>query len=438
MTLSKKYKVKRFGRPLPIKALLLFLLFAAPLVQYRVEMGNFSFALMEPVVLLASTIWLIHLMMRGQLTVLKDPSVFMFTAMAFWAFMIRPWAINWQNGLSDIRDWLIPLLGYVTLFTTIRRGWRIWITAFLILVWLNAWLGIYQHIADGFRPFITELATYKTGFLISPETGSLMRASFAVGFFSHPNGFAMYLFAGLMIALGQLQERRNKLLFFILVVIPIAFSLYYTYAKASLLVALSLLPVYWLNHRVRSTSALLGILGAGLIMGAFVLWQTIRYVPSTTFITFWWRIGLWQIGVDLLGNYPQVLLFGNGLDIFAQTAYYGQPHNLYLYLLLQYGLPGLVLVLILGGYFWTLGFRLRKSGLLKVNPMLAALWFAVTGYFAIGLVESSLMGIESRMIFMTLVACFIGLAREVSVERIHQANTAGMTHGEKIANVGVI
>lgn len=430
--------MQRFGRPISIKALLIFLLFAAPLVQYRVEMGIFSFALMEPVVLLVLTIWLIHQMMRGRLTILKDPLVLMFTAMAFWAFTVRPWAINWQNGLSDVRDWLIPLLGFVTLLT-IRRGWRIWITTFLILVWLNAWLGIHQHIANGFRPFITELATYKTGFLISPETGHLMEASFAVGFFSHPNGFAMYLFAGLMIALGKLQEnRRRKLLLFTLVVLPITLSLYWTYAKASLLVALGLIPLYWLNHRLKSTLAFLSTASAVLITGALILWSTIKYVPPEMLGTFWWRVGLWQIALNFLSNNLRILLFGNGLELFAQSAYYSQPHNLYLYLLLQYGLPGFSLILILAGFFWRLGLRLRKNSLMKANPILAALWFAVMGYFAIGLVESNLMGIESRMIFMTLAACFTGLAREVNAERIYQTKNAGIAYAEKSANISTI
>lgn len=430
--------MKRCVRFFSAQTILIFLLFAAPLVQYRVEMGSFSFALMEPVVLLVSIVWLINQMVHRKLTILKEPLVLVFTAMVIWTFAVRPWAINWKNGLSDVRDWLISLVGFVTLLNITHHGWRNWVVVFLVLAWLNAWLGIYQHVVDGFRPFIGELATYKTGFLISPEEGRLMRASFAVGFFSHPNGFAMYLFVGLMIALGQLQEARKKLPFFFLVVLPIVTSLYWTYAKASLLVAVSLIPVYWLNHRIKSISALLGIVSAGLIIGALILWQAVKYVPPEMLVTFWWRVGLWQIALNILGNYPQILLLGNGLDIFAYSAYYGQPHNLYLYFLLQYGLPGLMLMLILAGYFWTLGFRLRKNGLTKANPVLAALWFAIIGYFAIGLVESNLMGIENRMIFMTLAACFTGLAREFKSEHIYQAKNARSAYAEKIANISTI
>lgn len=436
MTVNRKCRVQRRAKFFSARTTLIFLLFVAPLVQYRVEMGPVSFALVEPLVLLVSTVWLINQMAHRQLTILKDPLVLIFASMTIWAFVIRPWAINWKNGLSDVRDWLIPLLGFFTFLSAIRRGWRIWVITFLTLAWLNAWLGIYQHIVDGFRPFISETAAYKTGFLISE--GRLTRASFAVGFFSHPNGFAMYLFAGLMIALGQLQENRKKPLFFLLVVLPLAFSLYWTYAKASLLVALSLIPVYWLTHRIRSISALLAIFSASLIMSALILWQIVKYIPSEILITFEWRVGLWQIALNVLDHYPQILLWGNGLDVFAQSAYYGQPHNLYLYMLLQYGLLGLGFVLILAGYFWILGFRLWKGGLMRANPVLAALWFAVMGYFAIGLVESNLMGIENRMIFMTLSACFAGLAREVNAERIYQTKIGGRAYARKIANISAV
>jgi len=51
---------------------------------------------------------------------------------------------------------------------------------------------------------------------------------------------------------------------------------------------------------------------------------------------------------------------------------------------------------------------------MRSEPVLAALWFGLLGHFAIGLVESNLMGIENRAIFMILLACFAGLAREAA------------------------
>jgi len=47
---------------------------------------------------------------------------------------------------------------------------------------------------------------------------------------------------------------------------------------------------------------------------------------------------------------------------------------------------------------------------------LAALWMGLISFFIVGLVESNLMGIEARMIFLIYWACFLGLWREVAGE----------------------
>jgi len=422
------------------KSLLVFLLFTAPTIQYRVEIGAFSFALMEPVVLLVSVILLIHHAVQyRRLSVPKEPLVFLFTVITLWTSTIRPWASNWQNGLSDVRDWAIPLLGFMTLLCTIRQGWLKWSTIFLILVWLNAWLGIYQHFTNNFRPFITELAAHKTGFTLSPEENRLAQVPFAVGLFSHPNGFAMYLFAGLMVALGEFYKSGRKLSFFIIVILPIALSLYWTYAKATLLIAAGLIPFSWLERQVRSNKTFWAFVSMGLIAGLMTLWQIAKHIPAALLTTFWWRVGLWNIGLITLVNFPRVLLFGNGLDIFAESAYYGQPHNLYLYVVLQYGLPGLLIMILLVSYVLKQGNRLRRSGWMRSEPILAALWLGLLGYFAIGMVESNLMGIESRAIFMTLLAYFTGLTREVTTSQTAHLGTQGAIYAnwkaERLGNI---
>jgi hypothetical protein len=224
----------------------------------------------------------------------------------------------------------------------------------------------------------------------------------------------MYLFAGLMVALGEFYKSSKKLPFFIVIILPIALSLYWTYAKATLLVLAGLIPFTWLERRVSSNKTFWAFVSMGLIAGLMIIWQITKYIPPALLVTFWWRIGLWNTGLITLGNLPHVLLFGNGLDIFANSAYYGQPHNLYLYIVLQYGLPGLLIVILLALYILKKGNRLRRSGWMRSEPVLATLWLGLLGYFAIGLVESNLMGIENRAIFMTLVACFAGLAREAA------------------------
>lgn len=402
-------------------SLLLFLLFLAPTIQYRIELGGFSFAIMEPIVLIVSVILLTHqVMTRRRLMISKDSFVFLVAGLALWASIVRPWSADWKQGVSDVRDWLIPVLGFVALISTIRRGWRKWVLVVLTIVVLEALLGIYQGLTNGLRPFASELAAYKTGFIASPDDNSLVRASYAVGLFSHPNGFAAFLFLGLMIALGWLVESRRRWLK-ALVVAVCASALFLTYAKASLLVMVCAIISFGLQRTIRSSKNLLIVISMTVVLGGACLWAALPHVPPMVFDTLTWRMGLWQTALDTLGNHPSILLVGNGLDIFAAQAYYPQPHNLYLYSILQYGILGLILCLVVLWQIWKQGWQVQKHQVLAREPLLAALWIALLGYFAIGLVESELYGIESRMIFLVGLACFIGLNRELQREASLQA-----------------
>ena len=397
------------------KALIL-LLFLAPTIQYRVELGKFSFALMEPVVLLVSAILLAHqIVSQRRLVILKDPLVYLFTGMALWALIILPWAPDWQHGLSDVRDWLIPLVSFVALISSIRHHWRKWLALFILLATINASVGIYQHLAEAAGPFATELAAYKTSFLLSPEQSRLAIASPAIGFFSHPNGFAMYLFLALLIVLGWTMKGWGRWTRLFLVLLLSA-ALFWTYAKASLLVMPFSIAGYWFIRRIKSWGQFL-VVSAGLVFSAgMIAWFISQRVPLPYLATFWWRVNLWQTALEVIRDSPGILLVGNGMEAFATQAIYPQPHSLYLYLLLAYGLPGIGLVLGMVWYLLGRGRAAHQCRLFHQEPVLSGLWIGLIGYFVIGLVESNLMGIESRMIFSMMAACFIGLRREVRTE----------------------
>jgi O-antigen ligase len=392
---------------------LVFLLLITPAIQYRVEFGSLSFALMEPITLFAAGILIAwQITKRHTLTIAKDPMILLFMGMTVWASIIRPWAVDWQHGLSDARDWVVPLLGYIALVSTVRLRWRKWIGVFLAWVILLSILGIYQHVTQSARPFLNELAISKTGFLVSPADESRLQiVSAAVGFFTHPNGYAMYLFLGLMAALGWLESDKRRWYKFI-VILLITLAIYWAYAKASLIVMVFAVTWFWLQHWFKRGGQALSLMG-GIILSAIPFtWIALQFLPAALLNTFRWRVQLWNIALETIRSHPNILLVGNGVDLFAQQAFYAQPHNVYLYLLLEYGLAGLIFIALVISYLWVRGWRLHQRGLLRREPLLAGLWTALLGFFIIGLVESNLMGIENRMIFLLTAAFFTGLERE--------------------------
>jgi hypothetical protein len=394
--------------------ILVLLLLIAPTVQYRVELGSISFALMEPITIFVAGILIIkQIVNRQKITIAKDTMVFLFMVITLWSFVIRPWAIDWQHGLSDVRDWAIPLLGYIVVVSTVRGRWRKWIGVFLTWVILLSILGIYQHFSPTTRPFLNELATAKTGFTVaSTDESRLQLVSAAAGFFAHPNGYAMYLFLGLMVALGWLVSDKRRW-YKIFIVFLITLALYWAYAKASLIVMAFAVVWFWLQHWFKRGSQALSLMG-GIILSALpAAWIMLHFLPTAILYTYYWRVRLWNISLETIQTHLHTLLVGNGMDIFAQQAFYPQPHNVYFYLLLDFGLAGLVFVALVIRNLWVRGWRLHQRGLLRREPLLAGLWTALLGIFIIGLVESNLMGIENRMIFLLTVALFTGLEREI-------------------------
>ncbi len=400
---------------------LIFLLFLSPTVQYRVELGIFSFAIMEPVVLLVSTALFTSLLQKKKkrLMIPKDFTVLLLAGMVFWALIVRPWASNWQNGLSDVRDWLIPFVSFTILVSSVRSGWRKWIGLLLVVAIGNAFVGIYQHFADTFRPFIAPLAAYKTGFSLSPEGLQLMAASYAVGFFSHPNGFAMYLFISVLCAIAWPVKGRYwipKRLLKLVALLTLSAALFWTYAKASLLAMILCLAGFLIIRLVRNWRQFLFFYGGTLLAIGVVAWLALQRVPPAYLNTLLWRFQLWQSAVETIVDHPVILMIGNGMEEFGARSIYPQPHNLYLYSLLTYGLPGLGIVLGIFWYLWKRGHMAFRCRLFHRVPLLAALWIGLISYFIVGLVESNLMGIEMRMIFFIYCACFSGLWREITAE----------------------
>ena len=426
--------------------LLLFLVFLAPTIQYRVELRVFSFAVMEPVVLLASGVLLARALLKKQTVRIPGtwPEIGLIAIVA-WAVLIRPWSQDGKHGLSDIRDWAIPVFTFLALRLAGRQDWRKAMDVFVIVIALTALIGIYQGFTGRFRPFMAQEANLKVapgqpppvaGFRWDPASGltiweayaeyadlseqgrageyaaavdaaSVVPPPFALGFFGHPNSTGMFLSAGFLLVLGWAVERMRAAGWLVSALVGLAFLL--TYAETAYLVLACGLAAIIVLRRFRSLKAPAALVVVAVAAGALLL----AGLPPTSFQTLAWRYGLWTTALALLSRSPLILLFGNGMDPYASLAYYFQPHNSYVYLLLEYGLLGLGLVLGVIASVAVKGWQDGRDGLWVRSFSLQALWIATLGFFAVGLTESVLLGIESRMIVLNFLACYLGLRRNV-------------------------
>jgi O-antigen ligase len=396
-----------------MQTLLIALLLLSPTVQARIDLGPFSFALLEPFTLAAATLLLWRdYRRRGRLVLAAEPLWPLLLLMAAWVLTVRLFGESATRALSDARDWLIPIYGYLALISSVRDGWRRWTAVLLIGLSLQAALGIYQALSDSARPFINEESRWKTGFNISPETAELAQTSFAAGLFGHPNGLAIVLFGGLLLLIstpaGRGLPRPAKPALTAL----LAAALVLTYAKASLTVMALALSWYGLQRVIVSGRRLLLISAAAAVGGLLLLPRLLQWIPPAYLETLYWRIGLWQQALDLLRSEPALLLLGRGLELFGGTAYYPQPHNNFLYMTLEYGLFGLLWFITLSAVFVVHGWWARSRGCFAQEPRLAGLWLFLLGFLLISSVESTLQGIEMRAILLNFFACYSGLLRE--------------------------
>ncbi len=398
--------------------ILLFLFFLAPTVQYRMQLGSVTISLMEPVVLIASIfLFLREYFLKHSISLPRNRIFQSLYMMLFWVFFTQIiFSKNTMEGLSDLRNWFIPILGFVALLS-VKKDWRKWIGIYIFITFLNSLLGIYQYVTDSFRPFQNTYGDTRLSIVFLNGGISYINTKFSIGLFAHPNTYAMYLLGGFMIALGlALSTRKIKDQ---IIIIPIATAIILSYSKTSIIMLAVLLLIFgfvWLRVKTSLLSWL--YLPAIILLLSGVLYG-ISFLPSEIFTTYYWRVGLWKIAYEFFLQNPTVMLIGGGLNKFGDLAYYGQPHNLFVYFFLLYGLPGLIILLsILWESIRSMIFYFQTNKA-KDKMMEAGLFMASVSLFAVGLTDSTLFGVENRMIFVTWLALFVGFVREIKMEFDH-------------------
>jgi hypothetical protein len=393
-----------------ILGVLFFFLWLAPTVRWRLELGIFSISFMEPVTLLVIGILSLNYFAPNKKITLSINSFSIVLLLFFmWLILTRTWNQNWTHGMSDLRDWAIPIITFIVLLSFVKHGWGKWSLIIIVIAILHSAISVYQRFTNSFKPFASLASVYKLDFL------SEVKPSFVVGLFEHPNSLALFLVISILISLGWLLQQPDlkhrlfpgaiTLLFFVV--------LYWTYAKAEILALALMLMLFFSISYIRSSKIFIAICLFGLIALFIGGWLAINKWP-VLFNTIWWRISLWQSVFHALTSQPTLMLWGNGDITFSEMAIWWQPHNMLFDIFLNYGLIGLILMLIFLVLIIRYGILSFQNGNLKKNPMLRALWISLIAFMLTGFVESSLIGIETRTIFLLLTATFVGVVRESS------------------------
>lgn len=402
----------------------IFLVFFFPVIQLRIDFGPLSIASQEIPISIGIVLLLIYQVSKwGHIKVVKDPLVLIFIAYMFLAIILRPWSYlldNVTSGFTDLRGWVVPVVAVVAMLGSIRLGWRK-ISNFLILIGLFvAVVGIYQFLAGVDPPFlIADALGPRNSYFFSVTENSLGETNFGAAFFTHPGTMAQFLSPILLVTIGwYFSEKGLKKVLIFAIIIIIYVGIYITFSRTSFFLSIVLPILYLITQPFKRIQDVIWI---GLVF-ACVLISIIIIVfplfPQALFDTIRWRMELWTFVDNVIIQNPSILLIGNGMIAFGNTAFYESPHNLFFHLLLEYGLLGLTLQILLIIVFFKQGIDSYKMGLMSQEPILRGLWFAILFHFLIGIIESMLLTIEARSLWLLFIMCYVGLQTELRFKNV--------------------
>lgn len=383
--------------------------------------GFMSFSLAELALFGSLALYLLQ-SLRRRAPIDAPPHAAIMIALILYMILSNLFAEQVTHHLSETRNWLMAFLLLFLLRNALGRAEdrARMILVFVVACDLFAGMGLLQALF-GLQTFTASpQMEFKRGFLDALGGGEAERVSAAVGLTAHSNGLGRLLSMALplaaFMALGGAGTHRARTRAFFAVSIPLmGVCLFYTYSKgaiATCLVTLALLyATAWRGSRLTTMLAILGAV-VGAAIASYLALDALGYTGLTETMGF--RLELWRDVFVTLARHPLVAIFGNGQEVYGKLAQWEQPHNTYLFFLIQYGVVSAIMIFALLGLLISDVNRARTEAADPAERALAAAALAVALGFLTGeLVESGFMSVTIKMLFFFLV--YLGLPRTVRV-----------------------
>jgi hypothetical protein len=261
-------------------------------------------------------------------------------------------AADLRHSFSDLREWLefvIALMVLRRVLVTAELA-NVARKAFLFGAVISATLALGQAYWDWPAPFVSEQGQMKT--FVDFGSQSNYRVQPVAGLQSHPNSFAIYLAVGAIMLLFWTESfgTRKWLVLSWCGAGLCLWAIATTFAKTTYVaMGLTLLSVpclrFWRGSLWRTCMLLAG--GFGIIFMALRSAEIEGYGFALS--SFYIRERLWQDSLIILARNWHGLFLGDQLSELWKISVWGQPHNTFLFFLLEYGIIGACL-LIAGGW----------------------------------------------------------------------------------------
>ena len=399
-------RIRQWARTVTGMDLAVLALFASASFQWEFGPDPLRVALVEPVALVV----LVYLIVSGTPSV-ERPRLhgvaWLWLGLAAWAGLQWLVATDWRFGARDVRQLILAALILAALLR--RRDFdprrAAWIA--IGVAGLSALAADTQRLTGWFEP---PFATVYYKDVLTAPTGAGVPV--AVGFFTNANVFAGFIFWPFLISVGRLIRGPQRLLAGTLTLL-LALSLYWSLARGVIAGAVLGTVFLFMFLKVRRRELAFGLvtLLAALSTGVILVIAS-THPQSGFFLTLGLRRVLWDAVFEMMRRTPTFLISGVGahaIDYLHGFALLGRedPHNMYLYVLVHYGLAGLAAIVltawgVLGGGWLALGETRR-------NP--DAVWIAIfSGWAALlvmGMLDSYFTDAPWRIWFMLMLAILL-------------------------------
>jgi O-antigen ligase len=390
---------------------LLLALFATASFQYWFGSGPLLIALVEPAELLV-LLYLLGLFPgqsekpKGSMRSLS----WVWLGLSAWAIISWLLAGDWPYGLNDIRQLALASAVFAALMA--RPDLKVGRISFLLVLVtvLSAVVADSQSLTGWFVPPFSASPIKQ---LLNPLRG--VTVPVAEGFFRNGNVFAAFVFWPFLICLAEAFRGTRR-----------AWA-----AGGAVLLGISL--ILSLGRGVIAGAALgtmlLAVFLSGLAPGrkmalaagifafavGFVVSLAATVPESGFFLSLGLRRTLWDAAIELMRRTPSFLVTGVGahqvsyLQGFAALGR-DDPHDLYLYMLVHYGILGLAVIALTLATVLRTGWLSLKAERLRNNYLHAALLAGWIAFWVMGLLDSYFTDAEFRFLFVVMLALFLKTA----------------------------
>jgi O-antigen ligase len=386
-----------------IEYLMLFLLCLSCSSPYRITTGSLSFGLTG----IFAWVYIFWRWVAGGRVKAETGRMARWLIRGLWAIAVWAgflWLIseNWVMRREVFFDWVLAALVFSALLRSPVKVSRL-VLIFVLAAIPNAILGVAQQVSGiGLAP--KDFSGWSEGAAFFP----------VYGFFGHSNDLAVYLYWPFLLAGGlAVSQRGGSRLLYAAMAVLFGLVLYWTVSRTTLLtlcvVAAILALMYFLPRKKVFLTAMAAGLGAAILLLAVIFLtqptEQINVILSG-------RLNLWSSTLKIISSDPLRLPFGYLAIPTTRLSVFYIPHNIYLLSWIEFGWPGLLLLMGMAVFFVSGGLKQYEG--LRRQPSAACLWAGLAGLFLVNGM-TSLYFHEPYMIvnFICAAAIWIFMIREI-------------------------